>query len=780
MNLIKVVGISLALSCALIILLFIVNELSYDKFHKRSDRIYRLTTTSKNNFAGKHFAKIFDPSFLPKMAAYFPQIENYVRLVPVLGGVIKYDEQFIKTEQAFQCDSTFFEIFDAELLVGKKETILHHPGSMVISESFAAKVFGRKDPIGQILTLPAGQYYGEPYDFVVKGVMKDFPQTSHFHPEFITTPTNKAELDRVAWTYLLLEPKTNPENITSGFEKFYSTHVTSNLNEKQNAYLQKINDIHLYSSKLREIESNSNISVIYTLGIAAILLISIAILNFINLNAGMTVFTEKYLRMSKILGSFGNIALRYFLQESTIILIISVTASILIVQFANHLIIKNFSLRLLNDQWPMILFGIALFCLVFLVTGALLSTNNKIVSLQSAKTQTIQKKKNINTSLIILQNTISICLIVSVIIIYQQTNFALSSSLGFQSDNIVCIENVHSDIQSKFEVFKSELHKYSSIKSISAMLDTPGGEANDMMPFKLEGYATSESDKMDSLIGVMPCDYSLTEIFDLKFLCGNNFSKKNDDNDGSGEYIINESALSRLHYTNPTEILGKEFSISFDPSIKIPKGRIIGVVKDFHLSSLKKKIEPLVLFKRKDLWLLNFIIEFQPGMDKQGLSDLELIWKKMFPGHKMEYNYVSHIYESTYKTELLQTTLLSIFTIIAIFMSAMGLLGLSLLTTQRRMKEMAIRKVNGAETNQLITMLCWYFIKLIIVAFLISIPLSLYAMSQWLEPFAYKVQVKWWVFAVAGLAAFFMAFLSIIFHSLKAAKANPVETLRSE
>jgi putative ABC transport system permease protein len=371
-------------------------------------------------------------------------------------------------------------------------------------------------------------------------------------------------------------------------------------------------------------------------------------------------------------------------------------------------------------------------------------------------------------------------LIVAVIVIYQQTHFALASSLGFQSNNMICIENVHSDIQAKFEVFKSELQKQASIKSISAMLDTPGGEANDMMPFKLEGYVVSESDKTDSLIGVMPCDYSLTEIFDLKFLSGNNFSKKNDDNEGSGEYIINESALTRLHYTNPNEIIGKEFSISFDPNIKIPKGRIIGVVKDFHLSSLKKKIEPIVLFKRKDLWLLNFIIAFQPGMDKQGLDDLEFIWKKMFPGHKMEYNYVSHIYESTYKTELLQATLLSIFTFIALFMSAMGLLGLSLLTTQKRMKEIAIRKVNGAEINQLITMLCWYFIKLIAVAFIISVPLSVYAMSAWLEPFAYKIQIKWWVFGVAGLTAFLTAFLSIIFHSLKAAKINPVEILRSE
>ena len=353
--------------------------------------------------------------------------------------------------------------------------------------------------------------------------------------------------------------------------------------------------------------------------------------------------------------------------------------------------------------------------------------------------------------------------------------------MGVKENNLICFENVHSNVQQKFEVFKAELLKYNSIEFVSAMLEPPGGEANDMFQFTMEGYIKNEINEADNMIGIFPCDYSFASIFNLHFLSGNNFSKKNEDNEGSGEYIINESAMKRLHYTDPDKIIGKEFGLIFDNDVaKIPKGKIIGVVKDFHLSSIKKKIEPLVLFKRKDIWLLDFVVSFRPGMRAIALSNIESVWTKMFPEHLFQYEYVSSMYMNLYKRELLQAKLLAVFTFIALFICSVGLLGMSLLTTQRRTKEIGIRKVNGAKIYQIMIMLNWDFIKWIVISFAIAIPFAFLAMNKWLEGFAYKTALSWWIFALAGLAAIFIALITVSVQSWKAASRNPVDALKYE
>ena len=251
LNLIKVLGLSLALSGILLIVVFLKNELSYDSAHEKSDRIYRFTTTSDAFFGGKHFARLNYSAYIPQMVEHFPELENYLRLVPIRGGFIKHEKKYIDVNQAFQCDSTFFKIFDAELLVGNSDDILNNPATMVISESLAKKIFGNQNPICQTLTLPSGQYYGENTDFTIKGIMKDFPQNSHFHPDFITTPTNKTIFQGWAWSYLLLSKNANPENIQAGFNDFYSSLVGDKNDEvKIAAHLQNICDIHYPCSEI--------------------------------------------------------------------------------------------------------------------------------------------------------------------------------------------------------------------------------------------------------------------------------------------------------------------------------------------------------------------------------------------------------------------------------------------------------------------------------------------------------------------------------------------------
>jgi putative ABC transport system permease protein len=525
-------------------------------------------------------------------------------------------------------------------------------------------------------------------------------------------------------------------------------------------------------------------SVIYTLAIAALVLLFIALTNYSNLNIGMAGYSDKFLFLSKVSGSSVWMNLQYFLFEGMIIISSTVLLSCFIISLTDILIQKQFGLSLLKGNLFFIISFVLLFSLMSILSGIipLLKQGIRIISsISDYQSKVSIKRKGISKSIIVLQYTISIALIVAVIIIGRQTSYALKNSMGAESDNIIILKDVHTSIQQKFGIYKAELSKYNSIELVSAMLEPPGGEANDMFRFNMEGYINNETNKTDELIGIFPCDYSFASIFNLNFLAGTNFSENKKDNEGSGEYIINESAMKRLQCSKPEEIIGREFALIFNEGgIKIPKGKIIGVVQDFHLSSIKKEIEPLVFFKRDELWLINFVVSFRPGMQMAGLSDAQHLWEKMFPGYPFQYEFVDSIYKNVYKTELLQARLLSLFTFIALFICSMGLLGMSLLTTQRRTKEIGLRKINGASTGEMLLMLNWDFIKWIIFSFVLAIPLSFYAMHKWLENFAYKTDLSWWIFALAGLSAITIAALTVSVQSWKASVCNPVDTLRYE
>lgn len=785
LNLIKVLGLSLSLSAVLVISLFLKHELTFDSFHEKSERIYRFTTTSPTFLQGKHFARLNNPAYIPEMTENFPGIENFVRLAPMRGGVLEYEENFYNMNQAFECDSTFFKVFDAELVMGNPETVLDAPGSMILTESYASKIFGKQNPIGEILSLPAGQFYGENTDYTVAGVMKDFPKNSHFHPELITSPFDKNIFNGWAWTYLVLAENASPETITSGFKKFYITYYEADSEEvKIEAFLQPISDIHLRSSKTREIEANSTMSVVYSFSLAALLLLFIAMINYANLNIGMAGYSDRFLFIGKVFGSSNRKQLEYFLLEGLAIATLSLLCSLVIAGLALEFIQNHFSLNLASGNVFFILSVVLLFSLLGVLAGFLPLLRQFIInitSFQALRSGGKFRRRGISKGLIVMQYTISIALIVAVFVIHRQTNYALKSSMGNESDRLVCFENVHASIQENFSEFKEELQKYNSIQSVSAMLEPPGGESNDMFRFTMEGFVEDENDPTDDFIGIFPCDYSFASVFNLKFIGGKNFSEQFEDHEGSGEYIINESAMLRLNYSNPEDIVGKEFGLIFgNGDIPIPGGKIIGVVEDFYLSSIKRKVDPQVLFKRKDLWLINFIVAFQPGKQSQGRADLEKVWAELFPAYPMKYEHIGSMYRSVYSSELLQSRLLSIFTIIALIICSMGLLGLSLLTTQRRIKEIGIRKVNGAEAREILNLLNWGFIKWIFLSFFLAIPISWFAMTKWLESFAYKTTLSWWIFALAGLAAFTIALLTVSVQSWRAANMNPIEALRCE
>ena len=785
LNLIKVLGLGLAFCGILLMVLFIKYELTFDTFHEKAERIYRLTVTDQSLFGGRHFARVYNSSIVQRMAGYFPEIESYVRLAPVRGEVMKYNEDFITVNQAFECDSTFFKVFNCELLSGNPEYIFDSPGSMLVSESFALRVFGKTDPEGQIMILPEGQFYGKSIEFTVKGVMKDFPANCHFHPEFLVSPADKNVLSGWSWIYILVKESADADRIKQGFKDFFSSHAGSEADvSKIDIDLQKITDIHLLSNKLREIEPNSSMSVIYAFSIAVLILFLIALANYANLNIGMAGFSDKYLFVSRVSGASDWLLIKYFLIEGFIILFSSLIVGAFLSFYAGNFIHKHYALNLISGNSVFIACFVMLFSFICIMAGMMPLIRNGIDKIKSAanlKNGVSYRRKGLSKGIVVLQYTISIVLIVAVLAIRRQTSYSLEQSLGYSEENIICLNHVHSSVQKKFGVFKEELLKFNSVQSVSAMFEPPGGEANDMFEFQMEGYVADAKNNTDKFIGVFPCDYSFTGIFNINILAGIDFSESNTDSDGYGEYLVNETAMKRLHFTKPDEIVGKSFRlISNIPGADIPAGKIIGVTEDFHLSSLKKKVDPLVLFKRDQLWLINFVISFDILEKKKALDDIKRTWENMFPGYPFQYEYVGPIYEDVYRTELLQVSLLSVFTFMALFICSMGMLGLTLLTTQRRTKELGVRKINGARTSELMLMLNMDLLKWILLAFILALPLAWFSMHKWLESFAYRISLSWWIYAAAGLTAFIITFITVSIQSLRAARRNPVDTLRYE
>ncbi|MDA3879659.1 MAG: ABC transporter permease, partial [Prolixibacteraceae bacterium] len=705
-------GLTLGLSGIIFISLFLKNELAYDTFHSKADRIYRFTTTNPGFLNNTHFARLYNSEQIPDVVDYFPEIESYVRLAPIRGGVMLHNEKYYDINEAFVCDSTFFNVFDAQLVIGNKNTVLNAPGSMVVTKSFAQKVFGNENPVGEVLSIPSGQFYGQQIDFTVKGVMEEFPQNSHFHPDLLTT-SSTGPISWWAFSYVLLNKNTNPHHIISGYSNFIALQNDQRIDQSQTQlHLQNIKDIHLHSDKLREIENNGNMVNIYVLAIAAFILLLISISNYASLNLGMAGFNQKFINVNRILGSGRNTNLKYFAIESCCLVLVSLLFTLLIGIATNLFIEKNFNINLLHNNLSLIIFLFVSFGLIGIIAGMQPVLKQNLKRFYQKSDSLVGNNIFVSKGIIITQYTLAIILIASVLIITRQTNFALNNSMGVKEDNILVMEEVHASVQQKFEVFKEELLKHNTIQAVSAMMEPPGGEANDMFEFQLEGQTPPANEQRTNLVGVFPCDYSFANLFNLHFLSGKNFTKDNTDTEGSGEYILNESALHHLGMSTPDEAVGKDFKLqSPAQGIDIPRGKIIGVVKDFHLSSMKKKVNPLVFFKRDQLWLINFVIAYQPGRQKEALSDIKEVWTSLFPAYPFHYESVGSMYRKVYKTELLQARLLTIFTVISLFISSMGLLGISLLMAQQRVKEIGVRKVNGAKVSEILQLLNGGFVK---------------------------------------------------------------------
>ncbi len=786
---INIFGLAIGIGTCLLITLFVLDELSFDKFNKKSARIYRVNVDLKFGGADQKFAVACAPLAFTMVKDY-PQIENAVRFRNYGPSVVKKGNQNIHEQNIIFTDSTLFDVFTIPMLSGNPKKALTEPNSVVISESIAKKYFGKTDVLGKQLLFDNRKLYA------VTGVIKDIPENSHFHYDFFISLAADPFSREDNWlsfnfnTYLLLKQGTDPKVIQAKFDEILKKHVfpqaesimhiTADEFKKSGNYinlnLTPLTDIHLNSDRIGELSANSSIQTVYIFSAIAIFILLIACVNFMNLSTARSANRAKEVGVRKVLGTQRSNLIQQFLTESVLLsliaFIIALVISLLLLPFFNQLASKQFTLS--PFAHPLLLPVLFMFAVaVGLLAGsypAFYLSAFKPIEVLKGKLGAGFKSSYFRSSLVVFQFFISIFLIIGTIVIYRQLNYIQNKKLGFNKEQVLTIKNTYV-IDKNVEAFKDEVLKLPGVKSatVSGYLPVPSSRSDN--PFFPEGEIDN---KKAVAMQNWSIDYDYVTTLGMEILKGRNFSREfSTDSNG---VIINETAARLFGYQNP---IGKKISKLIDITSAATKNyTVIGVVKNFHFASLRENISALcmVLDKSTDA------VSFRLSTDNIAgtVKNAEAIWKKLAPGEAFSYSFLNEDFNAIYASEQRTGKIFIVFALLAIFIACLGLLGLATYAAEQRTKEIGIRKVLGASVSNIAGMLSKDFLKLVIIAAVITFPVAWWAMNKWLQDFAYRINISWWIFMVAGLAAVLIALITVSFQAIKAAVSNPVKSLRTE
>ena len=774
----NIAGLALGFACTLAIIVWVRNELSFDRQLPDADRIYRLTFETNTSGMRMHFARCWEP-WVSQMPAAFPQIEQLVRLDPYRHTALKFGDSKFYSDMVFATDTNFFKVFNIQLISGNEESVLKQPYSAVISQSIASKCFGNADPVGKTFLL-SGEYSDKMVLFTITGVMKDTPVNSHIHFEVLTSFVKPQDPPEWAYIYLLLKKQTKPGQILTALPAFIKTVEKTSDKRDFTPYLQKITDIHLYSNKDREVEQNGNVSIIYLFIVIAAVLLVVSLANFYNLNKARLLTLHKSIDIQRAMGSDNRHIIFQTIIESAICCLSSLILALIILDLSQQFAVKFLGFNLFPDGigdlakiWPYVILIFSLSSL----TGSLpavLSTLNTNINIQSLGAERITKRPSSYGTLMTIQFSLAIIMMVSAIVIFQQKRFIFSQSLGKMSSDILVFKRQAWEIRSKYTTLRDQALQDPLIKNFTASMEEPGGETMDAMLVESSGLDENHKDKP---LYVLSVEDNFLNFFDLPLVTGRNFSKFNPDRKGE-DYILNEKALIELGWT-PQEAIGKPLKIKFDTPDIFYGGTVVGVAKDFNMTTVKQQIKPYVFFQ-KPIFYLCFLVQTDSVNRQQAIVNFKKIWEKELPDYPFQYELLGDSYKTTYKKEVTQANLTLIFSFLSIVIICLGLFAVTSLLITKRTREIGIRKVNGAKVIELLIMLDSDFVKWFGFAFIIASPVAWYAMNKWLQNFTYKTDLSWWVFAVSGAIVLAVAVLTVTPQSWRAATRNPVEALRYE
>lgn len=775
-SIINILGLAVGISACFLIYLYVHLETSYDNFHSKADRIYRVVTDTKTPTETISEGLTTTPIAI-NLKKDFPEVEDAVRLgrdgFLVRKGDIKFQE-----EESVMADSTFFNVFDFPLVAGDKNTALKQPMSIVLSQTAAKKYFGHTNPMGQTVLLT-----GAAIPATITGIMKDIPENSQIQADMLVSmssfkqiygrPTTDSEwTNHNNYTYLLLKPHTDAKALEKKFPAFMEFHhgeQAKQLQMQDYLSLEPLRDVYLKSK--RDGFVRGNINNVYIFSIIAVFILLIACINFINLTTARSAERAKEVGIRKVVGAARLQLTKQFIGESIIICLIAFGLSVLLSSLAlplfNHLAGKQISSSIFNNPLHII-------SLLLVSTGtgmlagvypSLVLSSFKPVSVLKGRFSTSTRGLILRKGLVVFQFTLSIFLITGTIIVYRQLNYMRSQDLGFNKDQEIII---NTNFDKNKDAFKQSLASIPGVLSTTYSSSVPGSSNNSAYS-KVQNKA-GEMQKTN--LDLYFVDFDYIKQYDLKVVAGRAFSR-DFPTDSTQAMMINESAARILGYNTPQEAVGR----NFDQWGR--KGKIIGVLKDFHYKSLQQRIQPLTMRMERG-GFSTISIKVSTVNIQSTIKAIEKKWRRIIPNRPFEYTFLNDYFNQQYRAEVNFGNLFFNFAVLAIFISCLGLLGLSSYSTIQRTKEIGVRKVLGASVSNIVNLLSVDFIKLVLIAFAIAAPIAWFGMHQWLQDFAYHTNISWWVFVLAGLCSILIAFFTISFQAIKAAIMNPVKSLRAE
>ncbi|NIJ51819.1 ABC transporter permease [Dyadobacter arcticus] len=779
---INIAGVAIGLTCFLLLALYVKDELSYDRHHQNADRIYRLARTflSKDGTESLRLGHAAPP-FGPLIQQDFPEVEQVVRLLDA-SALVKYGDKLFNEENMFAAEKNIFKVFTFKVEQGNPDKALENPFSIMFSKPMAEKYFGREDPIGKVVRLD------NQLDYTVTGVFEPLPAQSHFHPNFLVSFSTLnddrvygAEGLRSNWgnnsfsTFLLLPKGYDPQKLTKAFPAFQNRHIEKDASKYSVLNLMKLTDIHLYSHLDSEMEANGDIQYVYLFSAIALFILIIACINYMNLATAKSATRAKEVGMRKVIGAVRSQLINQFLSESVLLVLVSVVIAIVLVVLClpalNNFTQKELTVRaLLDPVFLSVLIGITLFTGV--IAGsypAFFMTSFQPIAVLKGKIASALKNGKLRQILVVAQFAIAVVLIISTTVVYNQMRYIRNYKLGYSKDQVV-VFSMADDSATNFESVRDRLKENINIKEVGRSSRIPSGRLLDSQEaFVMKGDSLASA---DIIIKFLAIDEDFIPAYQIKMAAGRNLSRDFTTDKTSG-FILNETAVKLLGWKTPGEAIGARFGYAD------ARGQIIGVTKDYHFESLHQKVAPIAMYYQSGS-LRRVSVHVAGGNLKQAISHIESVWNERFPQTPFQYEFLDQRFGKLYATEQTQQMLFGIFACIAIFISCLGLLGLSMFMAELRTKEIGVRKVLGASVGSIVTLLSQDFLKLVLIAIVIASPIAWYGMHTWLQDFAYHTEINWWVFGLAGIISIAIALFTISFQSIKAALMNPVRSLKSE
>lgn len=782
---INVSGLAIGLAAFLFIVLFIRNELSYDKFHSKADRIYRVTYKVESQDKDEHYA-VAVPGLAPAMNDMFPEVRKTVRISLPQDLTITVEDQYFTEDHYFHTDSTFFEVFDFKLTKGNPTTALSGPNKVVLTGEMAQKLFGDREPTGKTVIAVYGEGYEEKLE--VTGVVEDVPEASHFKFQMLVSFETLQDLYpvvndqnwwmRTAYTYVVL-----PESHNAGqFEHKLSQIVQSYMQDMEersgSSYsfeLQPLTDIHLQSSLLQELESNGNLRLLYIFGSIAVLILLIACINFMNLATARAANRSKEVGVRKTLGTNRWQLVRQFYLESMVVTLLAGLLALLIMQISsplyNQLAANEAGLEALFTP-EMILIWAVIIGIVTIAAGSYPAMVLSSFESKEALTGIVKKGVAdiiIRKGLVIFQFAVSAVLLIGLMVIQNQLDFVMTKDLGFEKEQILVIP-VNNSVRDRYnsETVAQELSEHTGIRQVAHASHIPTRILSNNTMVIPEGTSNNQAMSITSVI-ISP---TLKETIDLELKAGRDFSFEVAGD--SSAFIVNEAAVDYFGWEEP---IGKSI-ISPDSGEEI--GKVIGVFENFHIKSLYQNIEP-VLFRTTPVNRYKYaVIRLESSSVSPAIEYSENVWEELLPGAPFEYFFLDEQYQKLYQKEKKAGKLIAVGSMLAIFIACLGLFGLAAHSAGQRTKEIGIRKVLGASVANLMILLSKDMIKLVAIGFAIAIPVAYIMMESWLRQFAYRTNISSIEFLFGGIILFAVAMIAVSSQSVRAALMNPVKSLRSE